>query len=275
MSFSLHTWAPPRQAEVDAALLGAVTDVVPAAFQGACAYPLTTGGKRIRPLLCFASAEALGAPWRSALPGALAIELIHTFSLVHDDLPCMDNDDLRRGKPTVHRQYDEATALLVGDALLAQAFVVLAQSPALAAGVHDLALATRRMCEGQFLDLQRGSDSGELDALIRLHQAKTGALIAASVRLGARAAGASEAELDVLTCYADRVGLAFQVRDDVLDAHEADKAGGAPNFIRLLGLDATSTFAQRLAGEASDAVASLPDPAALIALARFAVDRES
>lgn len=273
MDFSLTSWMAPRLSGFEAALSGVVDGFSPDRFREACAYPLATGGKRMRPLLCFAAAEAVGGPWQAAMPAALAVEMVHTFSLVHDDLPCMDNDDLRRGRPTVHRQYDEPTALLVGDALLAEALLLLARAPGLSACVADLAEATRIMCEGQFLDMQRAEGPGDVEALTALHRAKTGALIRAAVRMGGRSAGASEADLLALDRCSDNIGLAFQVHDDVLDAHEALTPGGAPNFIRLLGLDGTRALAQQLADNAVNAVAHLPAATALTALARYTVER--
>lgn len=278
--FPLAAWTAAQLARFEPALAQVFAEAWPATFREACCYPLQTGGKRIRPLLCLAAAEAVrpdadveGAP----LAAALALELLHTYSLVHDDLPCMDDDDERRGRPTVHVVYGQGTAVLVGDALLTEAFAVLASLPAGLSGalVRELAAAggARGMIAGQAVDIGLDGPIVTREALERLHRAKTGALLRASVRMGALAVGASPAELDALSTYGDAVGLAFQVQDDILDADEDSGAEGPPSFVKLLGLEGASRLAREEAARADAAVASLPAPLALRALARLIVDR--
>ncbi|RME28867.1 MAG: polyprenyl synthetase family protein, partial [Deltaproteobacteria bacterium] len=197
----LSAWAPPRIAAVDAFLHGLFADAWPPRFQDACRYPLRTGGKRIRPLLTRAAGEALGAdpvPVDALVAAGAAVELIHTYSLVHDDLPAMDDDVERRGHPTVHVAFDEATAILAGDALLTEAFTVLADAP-VDAGVRvrmvaalSAAAGHRGMVGGQAADIGLGGAVTDIDGLLAVHRGKTGALIRAAVVLGGLAAGASE-----------------------------------------------------------------------------------
>ena len=229
----------------ETALLSRFADARPAALMEACRYPLRTGGKRIRPLLAFAAAQACGDR-RAALGAAVAVELLHTYSLVHDDLPCMDDDDERRGRPTVHKVYNEGVAVLVGDALLTEAFAVLAARAGNRAAqraqlVGELAAAggAGGMIAGQAYDIGMDGPILDVDRLRVLHRAKTGALIRAAVRMGAIAAGAPAGRLTALTRYAEEVGLAFQVHDDVLDAdQDAGRGdGGPPSFVKLLGVD--------------------------------------
>lgn len=269
MSFPT-SWASERLAVFEPALAGAFADAFPPALQSACRYPLTTGGKRMRPLLVFAAAESVGGSSTAALPAALAVELLHTYSLVHDDLPCMDDDDERRGRPTVHKVYGEAVAVLVGDALQTEAFAMLAPNSTLCA---ELARASGAagMVAGQFLDIAGGITT--MEALIDLHAAKTGALIRAAVRMGGLSAGARGSALAALTAYGEAVGLAFQVHDDVLDADADADDAGPPSFVKLLGLAGATAAAAAYAGTAIAAAETLPSPAALIALARFSVER--
>lgn len=252
-------------------------------------YAVTNGGKRVRPALAFGSAQALGAPADIAEPAALAVELIHCYSLVHDDLPCMDDDDLRRGKPTTHKAFDEATALLAGDTLQALAFLSLHQSPLLPeqvrAQIAVLSRAAVDMAVGQALDIEAEGKSLTLEALEHVHRHKTGALIRASVAMGAIAAGATPAQLAALDVYADKLGLAFQVHDDVLDvigdtAKIGKRAGSdiareKSTYPALLGLEAAQALALKLHDEAVAALEPLgaaADP--LRELADFLVDRD-
>ncbi len=269
MSPALSGWAAGVLPALETALSAQFDDVDPE-FRGALLYPLQTGGKRIRPLLAFAAAEAVGAEPARAGPAALAVELVHTYSLVHDDLPAMDDDDVRRGRPTVHKVYGEALAILVGDALLTHAFLVVADSPGLVAELARAAGATG-MVGGQVLDI--GGCANDLPALTRLHARKTGALIRAAVRMGGIAAGASSDELEALARYGEAVGLAFQVADDVLDAEQDAAPEGPPSFVRLLGVHGAAAEAQRLADLACSAAEALPFPTRLQELARFAVER--
>lgn len=276
----LADWTKERQALLDAGMHSLFADAWPTSFAEPCRYPLFGGGKRIRPLLVMAAYEAVaaGSP-EPAMPAAAAVELVHTYSLVHDDLPSMDDDDERRGRPTVHRAFDEATAILAGDALLTEAFRVLATAPLPATTriqlVEELSKAAGYlgMVGGQVADVTLGSSITDVAVLERLHRLKTGALLRASVRMGARVAGASQAHLDALTTYGEHVGLAFQLADDVLDADEAEDDDGPPSYVRLLGIDATRTKAKALAEEAVAAAESLESPI-LVALARLIADRD-
>lgn len=259
-------------------------------------YSVMNGGKRVRPLLAYAACEALGGQAEQANGAACAVELIHAYSLVHDDLPAMDDDDLRRGQPTTHKQFDEACAILAGDGLQSLAFSALLD-PALSDCpaqirldmVSALALAAgpAGMVGGQAIDL--GSVGLKLDqsALEYMHRHKTGALIEASVRLGALASGRSTPEqLQALQVYARAIGLAFQVQDDILDVESdtqtlgkrqgADIARDKPTYPALLGLDAAKAYALELRDQALAALRPF-DAAAepLRDLARYIVERRS
>ncbi len=279
MSFDLTAWSQVARNEVDVVLRRRFGDVWPASFREPLAYPLFGGGKRVRPLLALAAAEALGSDRSVAVDAAAAVELVHTYSLVHDDLPAMDDDDERRGRPTLHKAYDEGTAVLVGDALLTEAFAVLAESTAPAKvrikWVSELARASGAlgMVGGQVADITLGASVTDVDTLLRLHALKTGALIQAALVMGALAADAGVRELAGLATYGAHVGLAFQLADDVLDAHEAEDDDGPPSFVRLIGLEATRARADRCVAEAIEAIAKLPYPDPLVALAHFSVQR--
>jgi geranylgeranyl pyrophosphate synthase len=236
----------------------------------------------VRPGLVVAAFDALrpDADPEPALPAAAAVELVHTYSLVHDDLPAMDDDDERRGRPTVHRAYGEGAAILVGDALLTEAFVVLAAGSAPAeariAMVRCLgeAAGARGMVAGQAADIGMGGPVTEIGALTRLHAGKTGALLTAAAVLGGLAAGADAAQQAALEAYGRAIGLAFQLADDVLDADEAEDEAGPPSFVRLLGVDETRRRAEALVDQGLAAIAPLPRREVLEALARFVVERE-
>ena len=218
-------------------------------------YSTLAGGKRVRPVLVYATGEAIGAPLELLDAPAAAIELIHVYSLVHDDLPAMDNDDLRRGRPTCHRAFDEATAILTGDALQARAFEVLALAPGIAASaggemlrVLAEAIGTRGMAGGQAIDLEAVNRQLDEPALERMHRLKTGALIQASVLLGGIAAGVVEgAERTALAQFGAEIGLAFQIQDDILDVEGttstlgkragADAERTKPTYPSVLGLE--------------------------------------
>jgi farnesyl diphosphate synthase len=248
------------------------------------------GGKRLRALLVYATGEACGLDAGSLDAAAVAVELVHAFSLVHDDLPAMDDDALRRGQPTVHVAFDEATAILAGDALQALAFEVLADSGLAAdariAQVRELARASGAagMCAGQSLDMQ--GQAADVVALEHLHALKTGALIRAAVRLGALAAETDAAMRASLDRFADDLGLAFQIRDDLLDVEgEAqqlgktagkDAAQGKATYVHLLGADAARTRLQALARRMDESLAPLGARAdALRSLAAFAIARSN
>ena len=257
-------------------------------------YSVMNGGKRVRPLLAYAACEAFGTPAEQANGAACAVELIHAYSLVHDDLPAMDDDDLRRGQPTTHKAFDEACAILAGDGLQSLAFTALLD-PGLSPQADSIRLAMVQtlanaagpagMVGGQAIDL--GSVGVKLDqqALEYMHRHKTGALIEASVRLGALAsARADQAQLDALQVYARAVGLAFQVQDDILDVESdtatlgkrqgADIARDKPTYPALLGLDAAKAYAGELRDQALRALSGFGEHAEpLRALARYIVER--
>ncbi len=264
-------------------------------LEAAMEYALLGGGKRVRPVLVYASGQALGAPLEHLDGPACAVECIHAYSLVHDDLPAMDDDDLRRGRPTCHRAFDEATAILAGDALQALAFRLLASdriTPVPAAArlemIHTLADAAghRGMVGGQAIDLAAVGRSLSEDELTRMHRLKTGALIEAAVVLGALAAGERGREaLPRLRRYAQAIGLAFQVQDDILDVtasteqmgktQGADAAVGKPTYVTLLGLDGARAAAERLHRQAIDSLQDLEGDTALLRwLAQYIVSRE-
>jgi len=274
----LEAWSANRREQLDTWMRPLFTDAWPTHFTEPCQYPLFGGGKRIRPLLGIAAYEALSdAPLARALPGAAAIELVHTYSLVHDDLPCMDDDDERRGRPTVHRAYDEGLAVLVGDALLTEAFAVLARHAPNEHRAHmvlELADAAghRGMVGGQVADIGLGASITDVAVLEKLHRMKTGALIRCAIRLGALAANATPAALARLSTYGEHIGLAFQLADDLLDADEALDDDGPPNFVRLLGQDETRSRAQQLSVQAITIARELNSPI-LEQLARFTVER--
>ncbi|MEW6729096.1 MAG: (2E,6E)-farnesyl diphosphate synthase [Pseudomonadota bacterium] len=253
-------------------------------------YAVLGPGKRVRPFLVYAAGELTGADAAVLDAPACALELIHAYSLVHDDLPAMDDDDLRRGRPTCHRAFDEATAILVGDALQTRAFELLAEAPGLPAETRLAMIATlaraaghRGMVGGQAIDLAAIGQQPELAALERMHRMKTGALIEASVILGALAGQANEAMRDALTRYARAIGLAFQVRDDILDVtadsqtlgktQGKDAARDKPTYVSLLGLDAAQALAGELRDEALAALDGLPRAEPLRLLARYIVER--
>jgi len=287
------------RAATEAALEAALPPetVWPETIHRAVRYSLFAGGKRIRPVLVLAAGEAVGAPRAELLPLACAVEMIHTYSLIHDDLPAMDDDDLRRGKPTSHKVFGEAIAILAGDALLTRAFHLLATVPS---GVDD-ALARRRLAAtevlgeacgtggligGQVMDLESEGRATSAAALERLHRAKTGALLSACVRGGAILGGARPAELQALSRYAAAIGLAFQVVDDVLDATEdaaslgktagKDAAAHKATYVSVHGIERARAMADGLLRDALAAVAPFgPRGALLQALARLVVERHS
>jgi farnesyl diphosphate synthase len=253
-------------------------------------HAVLNGGKRMRPLLVYATGTALGASEASLDAAAAAVELIHCYSLVHDDLPAMDDDALRRGQPTVHVAFDEATAILAGDALQTLAFEVLANAPQDAAQrvamLAELARASgvAGMCGGQALDIDATGAQINVAELERLHALKTGALLRCAVRLGALAADADAAQHAALDRYADALGLAFQIRDDLLDIEGdaatlgktagKDQAQDKATFPALLGLAASRARLQELAASMQAALDSVDaDTRALAALAHKVIHR--
>jgi geranylgeranyl pyrophosphate synthase len=282
MDFAAQFDAHVQQVERGLDTLVPAAGTRPARIHAAMRYSLQAGGKRIRPVLVLAAAQ-LGPRRHPALPAAVAVECVHTYSLVHDDLPCMDDDDLRRGRPTAHRQFDEATALLAGDALLTLAFQLLARhyagDPALAAAlVRELADAagSERLIGGQMEDLlaERKVDAtaAELDFI---HLNKTASLIAASLALGGLCGGLGDADLDRLRAAGRDLGLAFQIMDDVLDATAdtatlgktagKDARAGKTTYVSLHGLDAARRHAAERTGRALAALAGLPGETAFLA----------
>jgi geranylgeranyl diphosphate synthase type II len=271
--------APLVEAALEAAL--PACDGPSARLHAAMRHLLFPGGKRLRPVLSLAAAEAVGAPPQRALPFAAAVELVHSYSLVHDDLPCMDDDAERRGRPTVHVAYDEATAVLAGDALLALAFEVLASAPEpqvapqrRLAALLELARAagSRQLVGGQADDL--GLDAGGADAALveSIHLRKTAALIAAAIVGGALLAGASEAQLAALRRFGLAVGVAFQIADDLLDAEDEESS----SLVAVLGADAARLRGEALLREALAAVEDFGERAEpLRVLALFSLRRKA
>jgi farnesyl diphosphate synthase len=295
VSFSLKDWSAERLERVEQALSAWVPVDAPAGLGEAMRYAVLDGGKRLRPLLVLGAAEAVAGNLDAALRAACAVELIHAYSLVHDDMPCMDNDVLRRGKPTVHVAYGEATALLAGDALQALAFELLAPE---GAGIPDRVQA--RLCRllaqaagqagmagGQAIDLAAVGKSLTEAELRHMHRLKTGALLQASVMMGAACGEATAAARAGLSEYGRALGLAFQVVDDILDV-TADSAtlgktagkdalNDKPTYVSLLGLERARAYARDLLGEARGALATtgLADTRALLALAEMVVHRDN
>lgn len=246
-------------------------------------YSLTAGGKRLRPILTFEFCRMCGADWENATPFAAAVEMIHTYSLIHDDLPCMDNDDFRRGKPTNHKVFGEATAVLAGDALLTDAFAVASmarvepQNLAYAVFALSECVGSAGMVGGQVLDM--ASEERELSEqeVLAIQSRKTGALLRAACVLGVIAGGGSQEQLDAAARFATALGLAFQIRDDMLDvigtSEEMGKGIGTDakknTFVRLYGLDECERLVERYTDEAVEALAAFPDR---IALARLALE---
>jgi farnesyl diphosphate synthase len=273
MKAGFESWMKTVQLDMEQALLQHLPSVrkVPQRLHEAMHYAVLDGGKRVRPLLVFAAGTLFDADDDELARAAAAVEMIHAYSLVHDDMPCMDDDALRRGKPTVHVKYDEATALLVGDALQAQAFDVLSSGQL--APQRQLAMlrllaqasGSLGMCGGQAIDLASVGLQLSLDELEQMHRLKTGALLRASVLLGALAGkNLSQDETQALDAYARAIGLAFQVVDDVLDATAdsvtlgktagKDAADNKPTYVSILGLEASRALAEKLRDDAHRAL---------------------
>ena len=270
-------------------------DNEPRELHAAMHYSVFAGGKRIRPILCMASSEACGGDLAPVMPVACALELIHTYSLIHDDLPSMDNDDFRRGKPTSHKVFGEATAILAGDALLTEAFALLsrAEKVRLAAErrlsvIQEIALAAGAagMVGGQALDIRMDKKALDIGALTDMHRSKTGALIMAAVKTGALIAGASDRKLSALIGYANHIGVAFQIADDILNVEGdstlmgkstgSDAALGKVTCVSLLGLEAAKARLAEEVGAAIACIASFDARALpLRVIARFIMERKS
>jgi farnesyl diphosphate synthase len=287
-----HTWRARVNAALDHALPN--TGAEPVRLHAAMRHAVLDGGKRTRPLLVYATGTAFGADDASLDAPAAAVELVHAYSLVHDDLPSMDDDALRRGKPTVHIAFDEATAILAGDALQSLAFELLADAPASAecrvAMLKELSIAAgaRGMCGGQALDLAATGNGAalEMTALQDLHARKTGALLRAAVRLGAIAAGVDEGTRMRLDAFADALGLGFQIRDDLLDIEGdsatlgktigKDIAQAKATFPALLGIDGSRRRLEELGAVMQQSLAPFGDRTReLMELGHRAIHRES
>jgi farnesyl diphosphate synthase len=287
-------WAQVALADCEEALDHLVPAAAPAGLGAAMRYAVLAGGKRLRPLLVLAACEAVGGDRSAAIRAACAVELIHAYSLVHDDMPCMDNDVLRRGKPTVHVQFGEAQAMLAGDAMQALAFEVLTpeegMAPALQARLCALlarAAGFAGMAGGQAIDLASIGQSLDEPTLRDMHRRKTGMLLQASVMMGAACGKASAATLAALNDYGAAIGLAFQVVDDILDVTQEsatlgktagkDQQDNKPTYVTVLGLEPARQLARDLRLQALKALSDslLPDPARLGLLADMVVERDS
>jgi geranylgeranyl diphosphate synthase type II len=286
----LSHYLEERRARVEAALdtyLPAATER-PARLHEAMRYSTFCGGKRIRPILCLAAAEAAGGSDDEAMLPAIALECLHTYTLIHDDLPAMDNDDLRRGKPTSHKVFGEANAILAGDSLLTLAFELLAQATAPGRLALELAAAagSRGVAGGQFEDLAAEGTQPDAAQLRFIHVHKTAKLIQAACRMGAIVAGAGEPAIDALGRYGLHIGLAFQVADDILNATStpetlgkavgSDAARGKMTYVALYGIERARHEADKLVTDATAALHGLPGPVEpLAAIAHFIVERKS
>ena len=293
--FDLRVWSSLRLAEVEAALSHWVAEDAPERLSDAMRYAVLDGGKRLRPLLVLAACEAVRGNPEAALRAACAVELIHAYSLVHDDMPCMDNDVLRRGKPTVHVKFGEAGALLAGDALQALAFELLApEGDAVPAAIQArlcrlLARAAGHegMAGGQAIDLASVGLALDESALRRMHRMKTGALLRGSVMMGVACGETPATAQDALRSYGAALGLAFQVVDDILDVTQdsatlgktagKDAAQSKPTYVSLMGLDGARAHADDLLAQALASLdaSHLHDTQALRALAVMVVQRSS
>jgi geranylgeranyl diphosphate synthase type II len=272
-TLSFPRWLQSTRQAVEKSLRAAIPAAVtkPAAIHRAMRYSLLAGGKRLRPVFACAAAEACGGTIRDAMPAACAVEMIHTYSLIHDDLPCMDDDDLRRGKPTSHKVFGEGVAVLAGDALLTEAFAVLSTArPRGRYTAADLVLelaqasGSRGLIAGQVADLEAENKKPSEPALYFIHAAKTGMLLRASLKLGAMCAGASKARIAALDRFGFALGLAFQIQDDILDATQSarklgktagkDAAAGKMTFPAVFGIEGSR---ERAAYWTDEAICSL------------------
>jgi farnesyl diphosphate synthase len=275
-----QAWTKSVQAGIEDALNAFLPEVnvSPAHLHEAMRYAALDGGKRVRPLLVYAAGRLFDAPQAVLARAAAAVEMIHVYSLVHDDMPCMDDDALRRGKPTVHVKYNEEIALLVGDALQAQAFLTLSEAPAAAETVVALlrvlaqASGSVGMCGGQAIDLASVGLALNREQLQQMHEKKTGALLQASVLMGALCGKPlTQSEIEQLKIYSAAIGLAFQVVDDVLDATAdsatlgktagKDAADNKPTYVSLLGLEASRALAEQLRVDAHQALTAFGERA--------------
>ncbi len=255
-------------------------------------YSLFAGGKRLRPILCLAASEAVGGETQFAMPAGCALEMIHTYSLIHDDLPAMDDDDLRRGKPTNHKVFGEAIAILAGDGLLTEAFVLLSDYNSLlperavqVIGVIAEAASYRGMVGGQVVDMLSQNKPADLETVQQMHSRKTAALIAAATESGALAGNGSEAQVTALARYGRAIGLAFQIADDILDIEGdtellgkttgADEARGKVTYPAAVGLERSRQAANEMINDALAALEGFDDSAdPLRSLAQYIIMRK-
>ncbi len=291
---NLASYLTARTALIERALDGFLprASVKPTTIHKAMRYSLFAGGKRLRPVLTLAAAEACGGGLRRAVPAACAVECIHTYSLIHDDLPCMDDDDLRRGRPTSHKVFGEGVAVLAGDGLLTIAFEILAQAAptprySTAALIRELASASgsQWLIGGQVADLEGEGKKVDGPGLKYIHRCKTAALLTASIRLGAMGANATPARLAALTAFGQALGLAFQVIDDILDVTQTteklgktagkDMAATKATYPAIFGLDRSRKEARRLTAAAHTSLKPFGKNAATLrALADYLLARE-
>ena len=291
---NLKKYLRTRQKEIDRALDRYLprASTKPATLHKAMRYSLFAGGKRLRPILCLAAAEACRGSINNALPLACAVECIHTYSLVHDDLPSMDNDDFRRGRPTCHKVFGDGIAVLAGDALLTIAFeIVSTAKPAprydVSALLREIAVAagSQRLIAGQVADLEAEGKRVKREQLRFIHENKTAAMLKSSVRLGAMSANADTKKLSAITEFGERLGLAFQVIDDILDVTQTSEQLGKTagkdtkaqkaTYPSIVGLDKSRKIAEQLTGKAFSALKTFKGKApALEALAEFLLKRD-
>lgn len=263
------------------------TDQYPQALHEAIRYSIQAGGKRLRPILALAAYEACGGTNEIIYPAAVAVELIHTYSLIHDDLPCMDDDDLRRGQPTLHKKFNEAVALLAGDALHDLAFELMARTGNPAA-IQELAeaIGTGGMLAGQMADMEAEGRNLTLEEITFIHTRKTGKLIRGTVRIGALLAGASPDYISAITAYGEKIGLAFQIIDDILDIEGDPDMLGKPvgsdsknrkaTYPGVVGLEQSRQAAGKLIDEAIEIVTgAVPQPDNFVQIARFIGGRQN
>jgi geranylgeranyl diphosphate synthase, type II len=290
-TFDLMNYLKSRQALIEENLERFVPALYPARLYESMRYSLLAGGKRLRPVLCLAACELVGGTTAMAMPTACALEMIHTMSLIHDDLPCMDNDDYRRGLPTNHKVYGEAMAILAGDALLAYAFQVIAETQAVPASrvlevVRRLGYAASAtgLVGGQVVDIESEGKQIDLETLQYIHEHKTGALLEISVVSGALLGGARAEQVELLSSYAHKVGLAFQIVDDVLDVTATDEqlgktagkdlAQAKATYPSFWGVEASQAKAQQLIAEAKASLKPFGEKAVILEhLADFITQR--
>jgi len=291
---NLKAYLKSRQKKIDRALDCYLPkeNTRPSTIHKAMRYSLFAGGKRLRPILCLAAAEACGGKIDNALPLACALECIHTYSLVHDDLPSMDNDDFRRGRPTCHKVFGDGIAVLAGDALLTSAFEIVSRakfSPRynLSILLREIAVAagSRKLIAGQVADLEAEGRNIDMSGLRYIHENKTAAILTTSVRLGAMSADATAKQLDAITKFGRALGLAFQIIDDILDVTQTteklgksagkDAAAKKATYPAVIGLEKSRLEAKRLTRRAHNALSIFDEKAnALHALANYLLERE-